>query len=295
MGKILKEGGHGMKRFLPGVISFLLCALFGVVSAHGYEETVMQNFLVQEGVLVSVSNIQGRVSVEGHGENVVNMVATKSVEGVSEERAREMLSRVAVRTEVNEEGVRITTDLSGTFLNSLFTWRSPRVDYQLAVPFTSRVEVETVSGEVNITDLRNVTEARTVSGKISVRGAGGKLNLETVSGKVVVGRLLGDLVLRTISGNVELEIPLGDAFIEAQISSVSGGVLLFLSGEEGVKLSVETVSGRFSSDIPLEIEEGGSPGRRTFEAKIGEEVRKTIFIKTISGNVSVKKSGRVAI
>ena len=284
-----------MKRFLPGVISFLLCALFGVASAHGYEETVMQNFLVQEGVLVSVSNIQGRVSVEGHGENVVNMVATKSVEGVSEERAREMLSQVAVKTEVNEEGVRITTDLSGSFLSSLFTWRSPRVDYQLAVPFTSRVEVETVSGEVNITDLRNVTEARTVSGKISVRGAGGKLNLETVSGKVVVGRLLGDLVLRTISGNIEVDVPLSAAFVEVRISSVSGNVLLFLSEEEAVKLSVETVSGRFSSEIPFAIEEGGSLGRRTFEAKIGEEVRKTIFIKTISGDVSVKKSGRGAI
>jgi len=92
-----------------------------------------------------------------------------------------------------------------------------------------------------------------------------------------------------------LENPLGGSRIIEQKYSVRGGVLLFLSREEGVKLSVETVSGRFSSDIPLEIEEGGSPGRRTFEAKIGEEVRKTIFIKTISGNVSVKKSGREAI
>ncbi len=73
---------------------FPVLVVFCITPAWAYEETTMQNFLVKEGSLVSVSNIQGKVIVEGHVENVVNMTATKSVEGVSEEKARELLSLV---------------------------------------------------------------------------------------------------------------------------------------------------------------------------------------------------------
>ncbi|NSW75853.1 MAG: DUF4097 family beta strand repeat protein [Candidatus Atribacteria bacterium] len=270
-------------------ILFPILVLFSIAPVWAYEETTMQNFLVKEGVLISVSNIQGKVVMEGHAENVVNMTATKSVEGVSEEKARELFSRVGIKTEADESAVRITTDLSGTFLSTFLTWQTPKVDYLLAVPYTARVNVETVSGEVNITNLQGETEVKTVSGRITLQGLAGKVNLETVSGKITIDRLLGNLTARTISGPVDVDIPLSNDFLEVSLSSVSGNITVFLHQKEEVKIIVETVSGRFTSEIPLEIHEGGSFGRRTFEGQTSADPRKTITIKTISGNVSLKK------
>lgn len=276
-------------------ILFPVLVLFSIASAWAYEETTMQNFLVKEGVLVSVSNIQGKVVIEGHAENVVTMTATKSVEGVSEEKARELFSRVRIETDADESAVRITTDLSGTFLSTFLTWQTPRVDYLLAVPYTARVNVETVSGEVHLTNLRAETEAKTVSGKITLQGLSGKAHLETVSGKITVDRLLGNLTARTISGPVDVDIPLSNDFLDVSLSSVSGSITVFLHEKEEAKITVETVSGRFASEVPLEIHEGGSFGRRTFQGQTSADPRKTITIKTISGNVSLKKFRREAI
>ncbi len=169
------------------------------------------------------------------------------------------------------------------------------MDYLLAVPYGVQLGVETISGEVGITDPKNGTGVRTVSGNITVRGSAGKISLETVSGKITVGRLMGDTMVQTISGNVEIDIPLSNDFLEVSVSSVSGDVLIFVHEKERIKLSVETVSGRFISEIPLEIHEGGSLGRRTFQGQSDDEPRKIIAVKTISGNISIKKSEREAI
>ncbi|MEN3185980.1 MAG: DUF4097 family beta strand repeat-containing protein [Atribacterota bacterium] len=281
-------------RWFVGVL-FPILVLVSLTPAWAYEETTMRNFLVGEGVRVVVSNIQGKVVMEGHGEKVVNMTATKSVEGVSEEKAQELLSRVEVKTEVEENAIRITTDLSGTFLSTFLTWQTPRVDYFLALPYTAQVYVETVSGEIQATNLRGETEIKTVSGRITTQGLAGKVNLETVSGVVNVGRLLGDMAVRTISGPVEVDIPLSHDFLEISLSSVSGNVTVFVHEKEEMKLIVETVSGRFVSEVPLEIHEGGSFGRRTFQGQTSAEPRKTIVVKTISGNVSLKKLKRETI
>lgn len=154
--------------------------------------------------------------------------------------------------------------------------------------------METVSREVNITNLQVAVEIKTVSGDIAVRGLAGKVNLETVSGKIIAERLFGNLTARTVSGLVEVHILLSNDFLDVPLSSVSGNVTVFVYEKEEVQCIVETVSGRFNSEIPLEIHEKGSFGRRTFQGHTGEP-HKIIVVKTISRNVSLKKLSRGAV
>lgn len=250
---------------------------------------MIKNFLVKEGVALSVSSIQGRVAVEGHRESIVNMVASRSVRKVPEEKARELLSQVEVKVETEENAIRIATIPLRTPSRTLLEFPVPRVDYLLAVPYQSSVNIETVSGDIRVTHLQNGVDARTISGNIVAQGLSGASNLESVSGAISVERLLRNLSVQTVSGDVKVDIPWNREFLEIQISSVSGEICIFAHEKEGIELSVETVSGRFHSEIPLEIKEESSPGWRIVQGRTTTVPRKKILVKTTSGDVLIKK------
>lgn len=280
------------RKWFSSTVLIVFFSFLCTTVAWAFEETMIRSFLVKEGVALSVSSIQGKVAVEGHRESIVNMVASKSVREVPEEKARELLSQVEVKAEVGEDAIRIVTTPLSTSSSSLLSLPAPRVDYLLAVPYQSRANIETVNGEIRITNLRNEIKARTVSGKTIARGLAGDANLEAISGEIIVERLLGNLTARTVSGDIQVEVSPGKDFFELHISSVSGNVLIFVPDGEGIEISAETVSGKFSSEIPLEIDEESSPGWRTFHGQTKNVPRKTISVKTISGHISLKKTGR---
>jgi len=280
------------RKWFSSTVLIVFFSLLCTAVAWAFEETTIKNFLVKEEVALSVSSIQGKVAVEGHRESIVNMVASKSVREVPEEKARELLSQVEVKVEAGEDAIRIATTPLNTASISLLSLPAPRVDYLLAVPYRSRASIETVNGEIRITNLENEIKARAVSGKIIAQGLAGDVNLETVSGKITVERLLGNLTARTVSGDIRVDVFPGKDFFELRISSVSGNVLIFVPEGEGIEIFAETVSEKFSSEIPLEIDEESSPGWRIFHGKTKNVPRKTISVKTISGNISIKTTGR---
>jgi len=272
------------RTFLIALFS-LLCAAM----AWACEEPIIKSFLVKEGVTVSVSSIRGKVAVEGHRETVVNMVAAKYAQGLPEEKARELLSQVEVKIEVEENTIRIATEPLDTLSNPLFSLYPPRVNYLLAIPQSSKVDVQTISGAIKVKNIVNEVEAKTVSGETLVQALSGKVKLESISGKITVERLLGNLEVRTVSGRVEVAIPPSEDPLEINISSVSGDVLILVHEREGFELSVETVCGQFLSEIPLRIREGNSPGWQTFQGRTIVEPRKKIVVKTTSGDILIKK------
>lgn len=277
------------RKWFPGTILIILFLATCTATAWACEETVIKNFLVEEGVAVSVSSIRGKVAIEGHRETVVNMVAAKYVKGLPEEKARELLSQVDIKTEVGENTIRIATEPPDTLSNPLLSLYPPRVNYLLAIPKSSRVNVQTISGAIKVKNIGNEVEAKTVSGETLVQGLAGKVKLESISGKITVERLLGNLEVRTVSGRVEVAIPPSEDPLEINISSVSGDVLILVHEREGFELSVETVCGQFLSEIPLRIREGNSPGWQTFQGRTIVEPRKKIVVKTTSGDILIKK------
>ena len=151
------------------------------------------------------------------------------------------------------------------------------------------VRLETVSGELAVTASSPSLRVQTVSGDLTVRGAGQRLDAETVSGTLsATVSTLVDGQLETVSGEIRIEADLaGNGRLEAQ--TVSGDVELRVPGSVGAEFDVRTFSGSIGNDF-------GQEARRTSEHGSGRELRFTngsgaarVSIKTLSGDVRILK------
>lgn len=122
------------------------------------------------------------------------------------------------------------------------------------------IDVESVSGYVNLTET-NV----------------GKIDAETVSGNVEIMGTVMDLSADSISGTVLLCT--NEAPQSAEISTVSGEIKIQLPDNDGFNIELDYVSGKFTSDFPLTI----NNDNQTY----GNGSRHYDF-ETVSGNVYIE-------
>lgn len=124
------------------------------------------------------------------------------------------------------------------------------VDLEIWMPSTARLEVDTLSADIEVSDLAGSLELGSVSGRIVVAGAPSELDAETVSGDVRLdgsGTRTGTPVsVETVSGNVILHGVGG----KIDASTVSGRIELGAVGQV-TDVDLETVSGSVSIEAAL--------------------------------------------
>jgi len=102
-------------------------------------------------------------------------------------------------------------------------------DLKLRVPENCRIELASVSGDVEVADLSGPMVLRTVSGDVRLVGVGGRIEVNAASGDVAV-RPAGPVegTVRTGSGDIEVRPgPEADVVIEAR-SGEPGSIALAL-------------------------------------------------------------------
>lgn len=175
-------------------------------------------------------------------------------------------------------------------------------DLELKVPAGCRLEVETVSADIDVSAVRGEVRLQSVSGRVEV-AAGGSLRAKTVSGELVIQGAGRDVDATTVSGALnasmavlddgEFETVSGDIRIEADLApkgrlearTVSGSVELRVPASVGADFDVETFSGGIRNDF-------GQEARRSSEYGPGRELRFTqgdgsarVYVKTLSGGI----------
>ncbi len=110
-----------------------------------------------------------------------------------------------------------------------------------------KMNVQSVSGDIHITDRKQFAYAETAQeqpfSKIN------SCTLNSVSGDITFAGGSAEVVCGSVSGDLKLA-PLGE-LARLKASSKSGDVRLELDGDRGFYLSYQTVSGSFSSQLPL--------------------------------------------
>lgn len=205
--------------------------------------------------------------------------------------------------------------------------RSGETRYEVTVPVGTRVdmnsvsgdltatgvkgevEANTVSGDVEVTDAQRVTLA-SVSGSVTVRGVAGEVRASSVSGDVELERVTGDVEMHTVSGEVALRdvrakflrarSTSGDVEFDGTVDpagrydfgSHSGTIHLLLPASVSAEVEVETYSGEIDSDFPIRLEPGEhSTGRpRRLEFRIGGGGAR-ITAETFSGDIDIRRAG----
>ena len=151
--------------------------------------------------------------------------------------------------------------------------------------FKGNFNSSTSSGKIHMENLigENFNIASS-SGKLDLEDlVGQSLNIATSSGKVELGDSIGKINISTSSGSVELDNKKNSEDIE--ISTSSGSVEIKLSEDANYTINGSSSSGRYSSNINMNIIEN-EKGR--FRATIGSGDN-SIDINTSSGRVKFNR------
>jgi DUF4097 and DUF4098 domain-containing protein YvlB len=194
----------------------------------------VKTFNVGANGSLKLSNVAGDVKVTGGSGTEIKVEAVIHGKGKSEAEARAQFD--SVKVDMRQSGNRV--DVETTHERNSRAW----VDYTVVVPTGASVEVRSVSGDVQVSEIGGSARAETVSGDVTATGLAQVAALRSVSGDVRATGLSSDgaVSFNSVSGDVTvtklkaksvtLETVSGDARVDgcdcggAQSSSVSGDV-----------------------------------------------------------------------
>lgn len=252
------------------------------------------------GVL-ALGNIAGDIVVARGSGADATVEIVKTARGRDQNDTRELLQLVQV--EITERAGRV--DVRTRYPNE--SGRNNRrnfsvsVAYNVTAPAGTRLSIESISGNVKVTDIKGDVSANTVSGDVRISGAARISAAKTISGVVEIvdaqtdgafesGSVSGDVLLRrvtarrleasTVSGNIRLEdvqcervdassTSGGVAFTgplarggRYEFNSFSGEIHLTLSGNTGFQIDANSFSGHIQTDLPITNRAGTDGNRR---------------------------------
>lgn len=193
---------------------------------------------------------------------------------------------------------RMPKNLFGTLLR-----RPQRVDFEIETPAETNLKIHIVSGPMAVKGLTGQMVFKSVSGTISLKDLSGGLALNSVSGSITGANLAGQIELDVVSGKVDLrgcDFPSlrhkgvsGKVIVETNfgagpytLETVSGSMQLVVPAGADCQVDASSVSGRFSTDLPVAQ---SSVSQNRWQVQVGNggaEVR----MKTVSGKMKLLSS-----
>src|SRR6266550_2030000 len=123
------------------------CAI-GPLNAEA-RDTWHQTYNLSKTGEVSISNVNGRVEIEGVDGSTVEVKAERIARAATEQLAKELLPRIPINDRSTPDLVSVETGrMNGILIGANFT-----VEYHVKVPNTAMVRATTVNGRVNVRSL----------------------------------------------------------------------------------------------------------------------------------------------
>lgn len=227
------------------------------ISERDETERFEQTYPLSRNGRVSVSNVNGSITVEGWDRSEVKLEYVKTAE------TKERLAEVKVKIEAQANSFNVEADFddearraNGNGRNNRY--KSAEVEFRLMVPRAAVLnEIETVNGSVSVSKTTN-------SAKVSA-----------VNGAVNASNISGTAELSTVNGAVTADFERLDDTSQIKLETVNGQAFLTLPSDANATVRAETVNGKISNDFGLPVRKGKFVGN-TLYGKIG------------GGNVSIK-------
>jgi len=259
-------------RFLLRMVFFI--AISGSIS---FARTASKEFnrtidLPADGTVV-VENVNGRISVESWERESVEIVAEIQVRATSRRDAEELLDKAQIEVSKDMNTLTIKPKYpkhtrSGGLLDWIFSGGKPSISVEiwLKTPAGAQVNVSSVNGAVQTTDIGGGQNIRTTNGKIDIEGASGAVSASTTNGSI-----------RAKMTNERLEE-------DVDLKTVNGSIRAYLPTEVQADVHISTVNGSIHSDFPIEI--SGDRHRKSIDGRINGGGA-SVVLKTVNGSVTL--------
>jgi lia operon protein LiaG len=195
-----------------------------------------------------------------NGRNIEIKVERKSPIGIALEQAEFDLKQGDLSLDVY-----VPRDYAGNMVS-----RTVSGNFKIAGLSIDRLKHSSVSGNVSISDMKpELTDINMGSGQVTLDMFGGDIKFRSVSGNLNANysTFNNDIELKTTSGNADIALPKDSKF----------------------NVRLDTISGRFNSDIPVSTEEFGND--RHIICNAGDSGN-DVVMKSVSGNLNIRSSGQ---
>ncbi len=240
-----------------------------VESRKGDEsEKFEQSYPLNADGRVSVSNVNGSITVEAWERNEVKLEYTKVAD------TKERLGDVEIKIESKPGRFSVETDY-GNWKNKNRgdQWKNGGklvVEFRLMVPSGAILnEVETVNGSVSVSNFVNITRVSAVNGSVNATNIRGTANLSTVNGEVTAD------FDRLESGT------------KISLETVNGKVNLVIPSDSNATVRADSLNGNITNDFGLPVRKGKYVGRDLYGRLGSGDVQ--IKLETVNGGLSINR------
>lgn len=224
-------------RKLLAVLALSLVA--ATAAAKELTETIDKTFDVRPGATLTLTNVNGRVTVTAWDQPRIRVVAYKEVKADRDE-VQAALKELRVEMTPKDGGLVVNTHYprKNEGLASLFDLFSgdhvqAQVRYDVTVPRSMNVDLETVNGAIELSDVT------------------GKHTLETTNGKIEVTRCAGSLDASTTNGAIHAELTSIAKNSPMSFETTNGRIELTVPSNLAANVDAGTTNGSIHTDLPV--------------------------------------------
>jgi DUF4097 and DUF4098 domain-containing protein YvlB len=215
---------------------------------------------------VSVSNVNGSITVEAWDRNEVHLEAIKTAD------SKETLADVDIKVDSRPDTFSVEADYGSWKQNREGGWKNSNrrieVQFRLQVPRTAVLnEIETVNGSVTVSNFSNFTKISAVNGDVTATNLRGAAELSTVNGQVAA-----DFDQLAPASRVSL-------------STVNGRVNLVIPSDANATVKADSLNGNISNDFGLPVRKGKYVGRDLHGRLGGGQV--PIKLNSVNGPLTI--------
>ncbi len=269
-----------MSFLLKTVISFVM--LIAITGFPGFTQgndnpSITKTFTLDVPGTLEVVTSGGKIKVEGHGGNIVEVQAFVRKKGnllsSSDPVLAELLKDPGFRIEKNGSAVTaVTRDIDNQKL-----WNNVSVSFYVFVPHQMSCNLKTSGGGVDVSKVEGTQVVKTSGGRITTSEVTGDLDAHTSGGGIHVTKQDGNMQLHTSGGGITVKEARGNI-----IGQTSGGHITLenISGN----VDVHTSGGGINIDGYAESVQASTSGGR-IDAKI-DGLSEMLLLKSSGGGIS---------
>ncbi len=264
-----------MKKTLLGitiVTIILSCLLTGATAediSQAVNKVIEKTYNVNPDGRLTVNADIGRIDIQTHTQDSVEIVITKKAKRQSDRRVQKALADFKVTFDATRSGVSIT----GAFQRGKNYWRwhplfeldHLDIRFLVTVPRRYNVDLNTQSGNISTDGLTGAVQAQTAAGNMRFNGIKGPISGRSNAGNITLANCQGTVDIKTYVGNIQAEVPTQPQH------------------QWTLQTSIGNIRGRLNSNIAVEIDARTSIGNLSTDFMVRGNVTRSRLLGTING------------
>jgi len=260
-----------------------------------------------EGARLVLQNTNGSIKVNGWEKNDCRVTANIEVGLQDNQKAEELLEKVSIQPKLSYRKIAVGITTPEKAQQEI----APKVDFQIMVPKTADLELNTNTGNITVAEVTGEIECKTSEGVILARKINGNVRLRNNYGKIliktsnfdnaVIRGNTADVSCEDISGNINIRVSTGQVKVQyaktapqicnVAITTTDGDIDFTGPVNFSANVQARTIKGEIQTDLPLKIQ---GKRRKTASGTLGSgegklSIRSTVGSIRIRENIPQKK------